>query len=656
MAAETFKATDTSARAPESAPEPLFSRPEMRELMSDSSVFKAAGTASNTSDFSSGNGTLDFNTNQFFQTHSKFMMEGLGSDAQTGESEAGGGAQGGELSPRTRKADLEDLKSRLSTGTTHARMGEDLSAVAQRKLGENASPEQRDAFKKAVEGINGLKPGENLARGRELKLPGVNENGDFVHTENGIQRLWSPADGRTETRTPDGTKTTNFTDGATRIEQANGDVLEVRGDKTTLSKPDGTWIESGPDGEITSTKDHIRIERDKDGRLKRVDAPPMTESYMKADDGQGGSVELGRGMKPEENFALVQRKDGQTEVFDKGPDGKERVSRFMDNPTVEAERKGVMERAEKRFSDPAELARFKADMVRFEQRASDRKLEPTKVADTYKAIGQMLDGGPDAKISQDDRNLLAQQVMSHAANPTSVDQGFHDTCALASLESNIYTKDPDRAARLISEVSLTGQFKTSDGKTIKVPDGSLKPDHEAEVRKPSDGDRDFASQIFQVTAVNSLWQTQSWLPGWTYEQDRVKASDRQADKGERTRLFGFDYQKDFDGLNGSDRDKINQMITGSPETTSMPDSGDAQEMGRQLEQLQRDGKLPRIMTVHTGNPPFGTGSGGGWHAVNVIGYDPVTRQVMIDNQWGSNRDLIRNAVPLDQIFRAQRAP
>lgn len=669
MAAETFEATNTNTRAPESAPEPLISRPEMRELYSDTSAFKSNNTTgdtnktSDTNKLSSGNGSsagenqaLDFNTSDLYRNNSQFLSTSqFGSDSGFGDHQ--GQQQQLDLSAlQSKGADVGDLKTRMGTGTTHARFGEDLSGVAQRKLGENASPEQKEALVKALEGINGLKPGDQLSRGQELKLPGVNEKGDFVHKDNnGVERLWSPEDGRTETRTPDGTKTTNWNDGSTTIEQPNGDVIDVVGNTTTLTKADGTRIASGPNGEVTTTKDNIRIEREADGKLKRVDGPPMTGPYQKTDDGHGGTVERSDGQRPEDRFALVQGKDGKTEVFDKGPDGKDRVSRFMDNPAVEADRKATMERAEKHFTDPAELAKFKADMARFEQRASDSGMNPTKVADTYKAVNRMLDGGANAKLPQDHRNLLAQQVMSHAATPTSIDQGHHDTCAVAALESNVYTKDPDKAAGLVSEVALTGKFTTSDGKSIKVPDGSIKPDHEAEVRKPGENERDHASQIFQVTAVNSLWQTESRLPGWTYEQDRVKASDRQSDKGERTRLFGFDYQREFDGLNSIERDKINKMITGGSESTSMPWSANPQEMGQQLEELQRQGKLPRIVSVYPEHPPFNNGPGGS-HALNITGYDPIKKEVTVDNQWGTDKDHIRRPIPLDQLWKARMKP
>lgn len=647
MAAENNDATHTPVRPQESRPEPAFTGREVHSLYEDMASLKQdrPGTTGDTKPGDSQTQTLDFNTNSLFERNSQFYKN----DSQMMQSQT-------ELLSPDKSLSTAELTERMSTGTTHARKGEDISGLAQRKLGENASSEQREAFIKALQSINGLEPGAQLSKGQELKLPGVNENGDFVHSQNGVDRLWSPADGRTETRTADGTKTTNFRDGSSRIEQPNGDKFDIAGDTTTLTKADGTRITSRPSGEVTNTVDGLRIDRGPDGKLKTVDGPPLQGTHERTSDGQGGTVDRSRGTRPEENFALVQSKDGRMEVFDRGPDGKERVSSLMREPGVEAARRETMERAERLFSNPEDLAKFKADMVRFEGRAQERGMEPSKVADTYKAVNRMLDGGPNAKLDQGDRNLLARQVMSHAATPTSVDQGIHNTCTVTALESNLYTKNPDKAAGLVADVALTGQFKAADGKVLTVPPGSMKPDHEAAVPKPGDGQRDFASQLFQVTAVNLLYQSKYTLP-WTYEQERVPASDRQSDQGERDRIFGITYGKEFGGLTGDDVQKINERITGNQDPDLiLPGAHNPDQMHEDLERLHREGRLPTTISVHTGNPPFNHGDRGGWHRLSITGYDPVKREIQMDNQWGSLDDRIKRPVPLNELFLARRTP
>jgi hypothetical protein len=653
MAAENAEANQP-ARAQESRPEPLMSRPDIQALYE--SPRPSSGSDRNGGDGKGGNPngndstsqTLKFNTGDLYKQTSSMMQQFSTADGQSPAI--------ADSLPDNSKLPENDLKDRMSTGTTHVRKGEDIEGVAQRKLGENSTPEERQAFIKALQAINGLEPGAELKKGQRLQLPGVNDHGDFVHSEDGVERTWSTTDGSTTTRTLDGTTTINEADGTTVIEQPNGDRITTKGDTTTLNRADGTTIISSPRGETTYTKENLTIERGPDGRLQRVGGPPPHNGYEKTSDGQGGTVERGAGARPDQNYSLVQSRDGRIEVFDRS-EGRDRVSRFMDNPAVEAERRGTMERAERLFKDPAELAKFKADMIRFEARAQERGMDPAKVAETYRATNRMLDGGANSKIPQDGRNLLAQQLMSHAATPTSIDQGNHNTCSVASLEANVFAKEPDKAANLLADVALTGRFKSPvDGKSLTVPPGSLKPDHEAANRTPIDGQRDFASQIFQVTAINLLYQQQHTLP-WTYEQEHVPAGDRRTgDKGERDRLFGIWTGKEFGGLTDSQEKIIHERITGKKDPDlHLQRFNSPQELGRELERLQREGKLPAQVGIHTANPPLNRVPGG-WHAVGVTGYDPTTQTVKLDNQWGSNQDHLTQGIKLEQFHQMQMNP
>src|SRR4029453_13279501 len=124
----------------------------------------------------------------------------------------------------------------------------------------------------------------------------------------------------------------------------------------------------------------------------------------------------------------------------------------------------------------------------------------------------------DAPISQAERIRLSEQILHQVAYPQSIDQGFNSTCNVTTVEKRIFARNPSEAARLISDVATTGKYVTKDGTIIdmgRVP-GALSPHRERRIAlfKPfrSDGSdikvdrrRTYASQIFEMTAVNTKW-------------------------------------------------------------------------------------------------------------------------------------------------------
>ena len=95
-----------------------------------------------------------------------------------------------------------------------------------------------------------------------------------------------------------------------------------------------------------------------------------------------------------------------------------------------------------------------------------------------------------------DRVHIAEQIMSHAADPQLIDQGGHYTCAVAALESQMFTRNPSQAARMIADVATEGAFETASGKTVRPDSSLLKPDSEAQEHPTPDRSRSYASQLF----------------------------------------------------------------------------------------------------------------------------------------------------------------
>src|SRR4030095_14453694 len=89
---------------------------------------------------------------------------------------------------------------------------------------------------------------------------------------------------------------------------------------------------------------------------------------------------------------------------------------------------------------------------------------------------------------------------------------------------------------------------------------------------------------------------------------------------------------------------------------------DENALGRELERLKAEGKLPVIVRVHTDHYPFHpakadeAGGVGGTHLATITDYDPATGRVKIDNQWGSKWDLPDQQLSKRDLFEAMQEP
>ncbi|CAN5521502.1 hypothetical protein BH11CYA1_BH11CYA1_03350 [soil metagenome] len=331
----------------------------------------------------------------------------------------------------------------------------------------------------------------------------------------------------------------------------------------------------------------------------------------------------------------------------------------------EAKEKLVKQAEEKFKNDPEKLAQFKENMRLFEERAERDKLSPTEIAKTYKEIDRLLEAKGDKPLKPEQRKDLAEQIMRQAADPTSIAQGQHNTCNMATVETRMYTRNPSDAARLVADVALTGQYVASDGRRVHVNPGAH---DEARNRNTTDGDRSHASEIFQVTAVNLHidQENRKTNPHGQLRYEQHPTTPGSGDTGERIIDYATkpptvkdNHPQIYDENLGNLRDTYS-AITGKPEkgvviTHDGPniDKSDGvtrvkseQELNDALAQAKKDGKLPLIVTVDTSMEPFWTDSGsgaaggsGGGHVVTITDYSPgPPAKVTVDNQWGSAND------------------
>lgn len=197
----------------------------------------------------------------------------------------------------------------------------------------------------------------------------------------------------------------------------------------------------------------------------------------------------------------------------------------------EAEKQRIDDSIASRFTGETRQERMRHLVDSFEAEAQKRGFEANDKALFYKQINRLLADNPDAVLSSKERADLAEQVLNHAAFPTTVDQGKNKTCNVTTVEHRMYARDPDILAQMIADLADGGKYVTASGKVIdlKSSGSGVRPDLESmkslarqrssSVDKPADpqlldwassqvkkdGNRDWASQLAEITMVKMVW-------------------------------------------------------------------------------------------------------------------------------------------------------
>lgn len=340
--------------------------------------------------------------------------------------------------------------------------------------------------------------------------------------------------------------------------------------------------------------------------------------------------------------------------------------------SVEEARAKLLELAAVHLTDESDLTRFKGAIETFEARAKAQRLKEEQLATTYKELQKIFH--PDEQppfLSQTDRNDVAKQLMLHLARPRTIDQGFHNTCNVTSLQIVLAATKPEYVVNLVRQVANTGKYTTSQNVLVAPDAQSLQRDFESRIAKAyatSTGERTYASHLFQVAAVNSFYSAKQ--PHMVYRQQEPTAPD---DTGERL----IDTKNNTETsrqpeLTNDMLAEISRQITGEDVAilshTDLTDQrvmrfSTEQELREKVEARKIAGTLPAILMVHTRNDPFWKENGegraggfGGWHVVTIWDIDHAGR-ILLDNQWGlgSDHEGLRR-LPLSVVFGATRRP
>lgn len=167
--------------------------------------------------------------------------------------------------------------------------------------------------------------------------------------------------------------------------------------------------------------------------------------------------------------------------------------------------------------DPVELMDLAHAKSNFFDGTKSRGVEEPQQKSVVDTLLRLMEDGndprnPDAKIVPGSlERKAALQMLLQAGEPTRIVQSNHPTCALGSLEVDMFYRHPDVAAKAVSDVLRTGKFTTIDGDVITVDPKSLQPEF-GSTKYGEDYYRSYASEVFQTLASNVHWQTQTVAP------------------------------------------------------------------------------------------------------------------------------------------------
>lgn len=281
-------------------------------------------------------------------------------------------------------------------------------------------------------------------------------------------------------------------------------------------------------------------------------------------------------------------------------------------------------------------------------------------------------------FSEAQRKVAVDTALHNIAMNMEIDQGYHPTCNVTTVEVYIASRHPDLYAKLIREVSLTQKYTCSDGKVANIPTAALLPGRDEKaysLDKPNIDKRNHASQIVQLTMVNAMYElghvsrsgkvlsdhryvlgpprTQPIPNGWIDLGDAVMID------GQGNHVYENGQVKTDPGFTVDDNVKASVLVLGykmpylqgprqevhtypDGRVVTMPWQYDLPTKDRLLK-LKKDGKLP-----------LGVATLGGAHVQTI--HDVVVDKsgkcwVLIDNQHGAALD---GWITLEDLHRAQQ--
>jgi len=519
-----------------------------------------------------------------------------------GESQDQGAVTDAQIKEATRNQGIfRDIRRETDPETYTVQRGDNLWNIARRHLGQGASNAEIQNHVDEIARLNRIENPSRIREGAVIRLPGHDAQGNAI-VEDGA-----------------GNRTTHGRDGSVRIENR-----------------DGSGYERGADGK---ERRWSRADREQEG------------------DRQDGNRQDG-------NRQDGNRQDGDRQDQPRVDDATEqRENEGIERSPTEAMDAALNAARERMGENSPEFEQFQRDAREFAQRTD---VSSEEIRRSFEQVERLLTAER-ATLSQQDRNLLAQNFMHHAKDPSNIDQGAFNTCNATTMQERLFSRNPSIAAEMLATTAIDGKWTAPDGKVVTIDPASLVPMPESRLSPPADGSRSFATQIMNNVLINDMLQRRN--PPQTYSQISMNPDGTPLSPGDNgERLYdnqGNEVRKPdgsfyrAPGVFSGEMSQAMRRLTGDSGTVISNPSADpnenlshvrsAEELGRTLEQMQREGRLPAIILIDADHPSFGgTGDGTpGWHVVTVRGYNPETGEVDISNQWGAASD---RSISLQNLF------
>ena len=301
--------------------------------------------------------------------------------------------------------------------------------------------------------------------------------------------------------------------------------------------------------------------------------------------------------------------------------------------------------------------------------------------------------------SSEKLNLLCWHLLLDLATPSQINQGNHNTCALAALESYLAVKHPSVVCKVVLD-ALNNKYTLADGRKIQIDERNLSPDRESLHYQAGGTYRSYASQLFQIAAANAYWQEQKLDPRMTkvplgsirYIQDYSYPGSNSRDTGERLLIFWpentIEQVTGEDGLfpasspclNLEAIDQTYKLITqmsDAPALLAHKSKGcgkpvlkfsDEASLKKILKELKAKDSFPAIISLNMNSTVLNPAKGllvvsdnklvyantlsrfRGWHVLCVDDYDEIADATAIDNFWGSSSDFLERKLSSHELW------
>jgi hypothetical protein len=334
--------------------------------------------------------------------------------------------------------------------------------------------------------------------------------------------------------------------------------------------------------------------------------------------------------------------------------------------------------AEKAIADPNERADFLKYMQEFKERASRDRLQDGEYTKTLDQVSRLLEA-KEGKVSAEQRTLAARGILYNAARPDTICQ-IGGTCGVASTEHKVFSKHPSVAADMVASAAIKGEWTGRDGQAIKLPEQTLAAEENHLKFPPAAGQPSYASQLFQIAAVNDIGQhlkppmtyvrgprveqkegnsTVSFTPeNWVMEngEKRPFAKPGTGVFSRTGGLTSFEVANEIYRLTGEKSGVISNRAHDNDDCPAeqrppgisddnLTDVKSQQELEGELKKRKGEGKLPVVVCVSAAavSKLDGSLSFIGQkqdHFVTIDDYKPAENgkpaQIHLHNQWGPN--------------------